>query len=281
MATARTATHSVRKTSLMTALAILGGALALLAVVSSAQSADAAKEPTPKPTIVLVHGAWADSTGWSGVIKRLDQDGYDVLAPATPLRSLSGDAAYVASFLAQTPGPIVLVGHSYGGAVITNAAAGHDNVKALVYIDGFAPDIGENTLALAGADSLIPSSIEFKGIPPFGPTDVDVYIKKESFRETFAADVSKKEAALMAVAQRPAAAVTGSEPTTATAWKTIPSWYLVGRQDRTITPEAQRFMAHRAGSTTVEIDSSHVSMISHPDAVADLIETAANATAAG
>jgi pimeloyl-ACP methyl ester carboxylesterase len=281
MATARTATHSVRKTSLMTALAILGGALALLAVVSSAQSADAAKEPTPKPTIVLVHGAWADSTGWSGVIKRLDKDGYDVLAPATPLRSLSGDAAYVASFLAQTPGPIVLVGHSYGGAVITNAAAGHDNVKALVYIDGFAPDIGENTLALAGADSLIPSSIEFKGIPPFGPTDVDVYIKKESFRETFAADVSKREAALMAVAQRPAAAATGSEPTTATAWKTIPSWYLVGRQDRTITPEAQRFMAHRAGSTTVEIDSSHVSMISHPGAVADLIEAAANATAAG
>jgi pimeloyl-ACP methyl ester carboxylesterase len=281
MATARTATHSVRKTSLMTALAILGGALALLAVVSSAQSADAAKEPTPKPTIVLVHGAWADSTGWSGVIKRLDKDGYDVLAPATPLRSLSGDAAYVASFLAQTPGPIVLVGHSYGGAVITNAAAGHHNVKALVYIDGFAPDIGENTLALAGADSLIPSSIEFKGIPPFGPTDVDVYIKKESFRETFAADVSKREAALMAVAQRPAAAATGSEPTTATAWKTIPSWYLVGRQDRTITPEAQRFMAHRAGSTTVEIDSSHVSMISHPGAVADLIEAAANATAAG
>jgi pimeloyl-ACP methyl ester carboxylesterase len=281
MATARTAMHSVRKTSLMTALAILGGALALLAVVSSAQSADAAKEPTPKPTIVLVHGAWADSTGWSGVIKRLDKDGYDVLAPATPLRSLSGDAAYVASFLAQTPGPIVLVGHSYGGAVITNAAAGHDNVKALVYIDGFAPDIGENTLALAGADSLIPSSIEFKGIPPFGPTDVDVYIKKESFRETFAADVSKREAALMAVAQRPAAAATGSEPTTATAWKTIPSWYLVGRQDRTITPEAQRFMAHRAGSTTVEIDSSHVSMISHPGAVADLIEAAANATAAG
>jgi pimeloyl-ACP methyl ester carboxylesterase len=281
MATARTATHSVRKTSLMTALAILGGALALLAVVSSAQSAAAAKEPTPKPTIVLVHGAWADSTGWSGVIKRLDKDGYDVLAPATPLRSLSGDAAYVASFLAQTPGPIVLVGHSYGGAVITNAAAGHDNVKALVYIDGFAPDIGENTLALAGADSLIPSSIEFKGIPPFGPTDVDVYIKKESFRETFAADVSKKEAALMAVAQRPAAAATGSEPTTATAWKTIPSWYLVGRQDRTITPEAQRFMAHRAGSTTVEIDSSHVSMISHPGAVADLIEAAASATAAG
>jgi pimeloyl-ACP methyl ester carboxylesterase len=281
MATARTATHSVRKTSLMTALAILGGALALLAVVSSAQSAAAAKEPTPKPTIVLVHGAWADSTGWSGVIKRLDKDGYDVLAPATPLRSLSGDAAYVASFLAQTPGPIVLVGHSYGGAVITNAAAGHDNVKALVYIDGFAPDIGENTLALAGADSLIPSSIEFKGIPPFGPTDVDVYIKKESFRETFAADVSKREAALMAVAQRPAAAATGSEPTTATAWKTIPSWYLVGRQDRTITPEAQRFMAHRAGSTTVEIDSSHVSMISHPGAVADLIEAAASATAAG
>lgn len=279
MAAARTATHSVRKTSLMTALAVLGGALALLAVVSSAQSADAAKEPTPKPTIVLVHGAWADSTGWSDVIKRLDKDGYDVLAPATPLRSLSGDAAYVASFLAQTQGPIVLVGHSYGGAVITNAAAGQDNVKALVYIDGFAPDIGENTLALAGADSLIPTSIEFKGIPPFGPTDADVYIKKESFRETFAADVSKKEAALMAVAQRPAAAATGSEPTTATAWRTIPSWYLVGRQDRTITPAAQRFMAHRAGSTTVEIDSSHVSMISHPGAVADLIETAAAATA--
>jgi pimeloyl-ACP methyl ester carboxylesterase len=146
-----------------------------------------------------------------------------VLAPAVPLRSLEGDAAYVQSILAQEEGPFVLVGHSYGDAVITNAAAGNPDVDALVYVNGFVPDIGEDILHLAGADSLVPSSITVKGYPPFGPTDVDVYIKPESFHETLAGDLSEKQAAVLAVTQRPISFAAASAPTTATAWKTIPS----------------------------------------------------------
>jgi pimeloyl-ACP methyl ester carboxylesterase len=248
-----------------------------LILTAPTPSASASGPSGPKPTVVLVHGAWADSSGWSEVIRRLQKDDYRVLAPANPLRSLAGDAAYLASFLAQEQGPFVLVGHSYGGAVITNAAADNPNVKALVYINGFVPDVGDDMLHLAGEGSLIPSSIEFKGFPPFGATDVDVYIKPESFRETFAADVSRQEAAVMAVTQRPLALAAGAGQTTAAAWKTIPSWYLLGRQDRAITPAAQRFMAIRAGAEITEINSSHASMVSHPGAVVDLIEEAANA----
>jgi pimeloyl-ACP methyl ester carboxylesterase len=260
-------------------IAMLAGVLGLIGlfILTASTPASASSPSGPKPTVVLVHGAWADSSGWSEVIRRLQKDDYRVLAPANPLRSLAGDAAYLASFLAQEQGPFVLVGHSYGGAVITNAAAGNPNVKALVYINGFVPDVGEDMLHLAGEGSLIPSSIEFKGFPPFGATDVDVYIKPESFRETFAADVSRHEAAVMAVAQRPLALAAGAGQTTAAAWKAIPSWYLLGRQDRAITPAAQRFMANRAGAEITEINSSHASMVSRPGAVADVIEEAANA----
>jgi pimeloyl-ACP methyl ester carboxylesterase len=260
----------------------MAGAFALLALfvagASAKTSAATDERDTPKPTIVLVHGAFADASSWNGVVKRLQDDDYPVIAPANPLRSLSGDAAYIKSVLAQTPGPLVVVGHSYGGAVITNAAAGNPNVKALVYIDAFIPDVGEGTLSLAGADSMIPTSIEFKAFPPFGANDVDIYIKKDKFRATFAADVPAKTAAVAWATQRPAAAASVAEPTTAAAWKTIPSWALIGRQDRAITPTALRFMAKRAGATTVEINASHVSMISHPDAVTDLVERAAGAT---
>jgi pimeloyl-ACP methyl ester carboxylesterase len=258
-------------------LAIL--ALALLAVIPSAMSASAASagSTTPKPTVVLVHGAFADASGWSGVIGRLQKDGYPVIAPANPLRSLSGDSAYIASVLQQTPGPLVVVGHSYGGAVITNAAAGDGNVKALVYVDAFIPAVGEKTVDLGGVDSELPTAIEFKGFPPFGSADVDIYLKKDRLRAVFAADVSEKTAAVMWASQRPLAAATGAEPTTAEAWRTIPSWALIGRQDRTITPDALRSMATRARAQVVEIDSSHVPMISHPDAVTDVIERAAEA----
>jgi len=260
----------------LVSLAGLVALLTVLALTSAVHSASGAKPTADKPTIVLVHGAWADSSGWSDVVRRLQKRGYNVLAPATPLRSLASDAAYLASFLAQTSGPIVLAGHSYGGAVITNAAAGNPNVKALVYVNGFAPDVGEDTLQLAGADSLIPSSIEFKGIPPFGPNDVDVYIKKANFNETFAGDLPEKLTDVLWATQRPVALAAGAGGTTATAWRTIPSWYLLARQDKTITPTAQRMMATRAGSTIVEIDSAHLSMLSHPNAVVDLIETAAS-----
>ncbi len=263
-------------------IASLGGVLALGGLVSAvgAQSGPAvAHTTTAKPTIVLVHGAFADASGWGAVIVRLEADGYPVIAPPDPLRGLSSDSAYIASVLAQTPGPLVVVGHSYGGAVITNAAAGNANVKALVYIDAFIPDVGEDTLSLAGADSgLVPSALDFKGFPPFGPNDVDISINKASFHQVFCADLSTQQAAIMWATQRPAAAATTAEKTTQAAWKTIPSWALIGRQDHAITPTALRFMATRAGSHIKEINSSHVSMISHPAAVSDLIEAAAKAT---
>jgi pimeloyl-ACP methyl ester carboxylesterase len=254
-------------------------ALVLLAAIPSAMSASASTYATAaKPTVVLIHGAFADASAWNGVISRLQKDGYPVIAPANPLRSLSGDSAYIKSVLEQTPGPLVVVGHSYGGAVITNAAAGNTDVKALVYVDAFLPAVGEKTVDLGGADSELPTAIEFKAFPPFGPTDVDIYLKKDRLRAVFAADVPAKTAALMWATQRPLAAATGAEPTTAEAWKTIPSWAVIGRQDRTITPDALRSMATRAHAHIVEIDSSHVPMISHPDTVTDVIEQAAEAT---
>ena len=273
--------HAIRAANLSRrrswSIATLAGVIGLVAlfILTASTPASASGPSGPKPTVVLVHGAWADSSGWSEVIRRLQKDDYRVLAPANPLRSLAGDSAYLASFLAQEQGPFVLVGHSYGGAVITNAAADNPNVVALVYINGFVPDVGEDMLHLAGEGSLIPSSIEFKGFPPFGATDVDVYIKPESFRETFAADVPRQDAAVMAVTQRPLALAAGAGQTTAAAWKTIPSWYLLGRQDRAITPTAQLFMANRAGAEVTELNSSHASMVSHPGAVVDLIEEAA------
>jgi pimeloyl-ACP methyl ester carboxylesterase len=277
-------THALsrtRRTSwLIATLAGVIGVIALFILTVSTPRASASSTSGPKPTIALVHGAWADSSGWSEVIRRLQKDDYRVLAPANPLRSLEGDAAYLASFLAQKQGPFVLVGHSYGGAVITNAAAGNPNVQALVYINGFVPDVGEDILHLAGDGSLIPSSIEFKGFPPFGATDVDVYLKPDSFRQAFAADVSRHDAAVMAVTRRPIALAAGAGQTSAAAWKTIPSWYLLGRQDRAITPAAQRFMANRAGAQITEINSSHASMVSRPGAVVDLIEEAAGQDAA-
>lgn len=245
-----------------------------------------ALEPSPstwasrrdKPTIVLVHGAFADASGWADVITRLRRDGYPVIAPANPLRSLSFDAAYIKSVLEQIPGPLVVVAHSYGGAVITNAAAGNPNVKALVYIDGFIPDVGEQALALAGDESEVLASIEVKLFPPFGAGDQDFYIRQDVFREVFAADVDRKTAAAMAATQRPIALASFQEPTTAAAWKTVPSWALIGRQDRIITPDALRSMAERAGSTIVEINSSHASLVSRPHQVAELIDDAARAT---
>jgi pimeloyl-ACP methyl ester carboxylesterase len=269
------------RSGLLSAAACVLALLALTATGATAKPGGAAgkRHAFIKPTIVLVHGAWADGSGWSGVIERLQADGYEAIAPANPLRSLSGDSAYLAGVLAQIPGPLVVVAHSYGGAVVTNAAAGNANVKALVYIDAFLPDVGENVLDLAGAGSLVGSSIVFRGYPPFGPTDGEAYITKEAFHETFAADVPAKQSAVLWAAQRPAAGATTGEPTTATAWKTIPSWALVGLEDRTITPEAQLFMARRAGAKITKIHSSHVAMISHPGAVTKLIEQAVKATA--
>jgi len=231
-----------------------------------------------KPTIVLVHGAFADASGWSGVIKRLQREGYTVIAPANPLRSLLGDAEYVRTVLSTIQGPIVLVGHSYGGAVITNAATDVENVVSLVYICGFALDEGEavlNALALGGGSSALGEHTVVRPYPGAPEGDGDGYIDPEFFHELFCADLPEDEAAAMAASQRPAALNTLGTPSGFPAWKTIPSWYLIGSSDRTIPAEAERFMAARAESHTVEIESSHVAMISHPDAVAKLVMDAA------
>lgn len=233
-----------------------------------------------KPTVVLVHGAWANAAGWDAVAGRLRSDGYPVVTTTNPMRSLAGDAQHVREVLADIGGPIVLVGHSYGGAIITNAAAGNPNVKALVYVAAFAPDVGESAIGLlfSRLGSQVPLALVPS--PSLGPTPqdgivVDTYLNPLLFRQAFCADVSEQTAAEMAATQRPTTLAAGLEPTTQVAWKTIPSWYLVARDDQIIPADVERFMAQRAGSHTVEIPSSHAAMVSNPGPVADLIRTAA------
>ncbi|MEE4542600.1 alpha/beta hydrolase [Streptomyces sp. V4-01] len=257
-------------------------AAALLAVPASS---DAAPNPaahaatrTPKPTIVLVHGAFADSSSWDGVVTRLEREGYPVVGAANPLRDLAGDAAYVSSVVASIPGPVVLVGHSYGGAVITDAAAGHTNVKALVYIAAFAPDEGESSLGITSGypGSQLPSSLVVRSFPG----GQDAYLDQAAFRRVFAADVPAREARLMAATQRPVALAALAAPSSAPAWRTIPSWYLVAGADQAIPPAAEQAMAERAHAHTVTVKgASHAVPVSHPEAVTDLVEAAARATA--
>jgi pimeloyl-ACP methyl ester carboxylesterase len=249
-----------------------------------ADGASATRHPDKaKPTVVLVHGAWADGSGWNKVAARLQRAGYPVRVPPNPLRSLSGDAATLASFLSTIPGPIVLVAHSYGGAVMTNAATGDPDVKALVYVDAFAPDQGETVFPLVGADSALavpdPSTVfDFVPYPGAPAGDVDLYLKQQTFLTSFANGVPKSQAMLLYAAQRPIAFSAGSQPSGVPAWKTIPSWYLLGTQDRIITPTAQEFMAERAGAHIVRVRAGHLSMISDPAAVTRLVVQAVNAT---
>jgi pimeloyl-ACP methyl ester carboxylesterase len=236
-----------------------------------------------KPTIVLVHGAFADASGWAGCIIRLQREGYTVYAPPNPLRSLHGDADHLRAFLSTIEGPVVLVGHSYGGAVITNAATGVAGVVSLVYVCAFALDEGETVgaaIALGGGRAELPEHIVARPYPGAPEGDADGYIDPAYFHELFCADLPDEDAAALAASQRPGALQTLATPSGDPAWRTIPSWYLVGAADRTIPVEAQRHMAERAGAHTVEIDSSHVAMISHPDAVAKLVLDAARAAAA-
>ena len=265
--------------------------LPMLFMTVSAQAHVASGAKNSAQNIVLVHGAWADGSGWSEVTTRLQADGYTVYAVANPLRGLSSDAAYVASILKTIPGPIILVGHSYGGAVITNAATGNPNIKALVYIDGFAPDEGETGYQLLGmppppgqsASCLLgdPATV-FNVVPYPGAQngDVDLYIKPEVFPSCFANDLPAKQAAVLAATQRPITYSSGAEPSGTPAWKTIPSWYQVGTLDKVIPPYVQTFMAERAKAHIVQVKASHPSMISDPKATADLIETAAQAVLA-
>jgi pimeloyl-ACP methyl ester carboxylesterase len=267
------------KTLSRRAPATLALLLALVAIPFAAGTAGGSptKPGEAKPTIVLVHGAWADSSGWNDSVQQLQHRGYDVLGVATPLRSLHGDAAYLSSVLDSIAGPIVLVGHSYGGMVLTNAATGNPNIKALVYIAAFAPDQGEKQIDLIlmnPGSEIGPNTLTVR---PY-PGGLDSYITPSVFRRVFAHDVSERTAAVMAATQRPFELGILEELSGPPAWTTIPSWYLVATEDRAIPPATQRFMAQRAGATIAEVRASHVPMISRPSAVTNLILDAARAT---
>jgi pimeloyl-ACP methyl ester carboxylesterase len=236
------------------------------------------------PTIVLVHGAYAESASWNGVIADLHRRGYTTIAAANQLRGLQHDAAYLRSVLESVSGPIVLVGHSYGGSVMSEAAEGVAGVSALVYVASFLLDVGESTddLVTKFPGAQLGSAAEPVPFPgPGGVTGTEFYIRQDRFHELFAADVAPHEAAVLAATQRPIAGAALTEAATKAAWKTIPSWTLIATQDLAIPADAARFMADRAGSTTVEIDASHAVSVSQPSVVADLIDTAARATARG
>ncbi len=272
----RTAALVVATTALLVAPLQLSGS-ASTAAPASGRPTVAAPAAT-KPTIVLVHGAWADASGWNAEVGTLTRQGYPVIAPATPLRGLASDAAYLRSFLETIPGPVVLVGHSYGGAVITNAATGLANVKALVYVAAFAPDAGEPVAQLVGQfPGSLATEANLDARPyPLGNGDhgVDLYLKKEVFREAFAGDLSPRRASLMQATQRPFSLASFTEPSAEPAWRTIPSWYLIATEDKTIPPAAQAFMSRRAGSVVTTVASSHVAMQSHPAETLALIEQA-------
>lgn len=261
------------------ALKLAATALLLIVAQATCFSSDvlAKESPAMKPTVVLVHGAFAESSSWNGVVSRLLSKGYPVVAAANPLRSVKSDSAYVASVLASIQGPIVLVGHSYGGSIISNAADGNSNVKALVFVAGLAPEVGETADALVG---------KFPG-STLGPTlavpillgdgSKDLFIQAEKFPLQFAADVPVAEAKLMAATQRPIIEAAFHEKSDAAAWTTIPSWFIFGKLDKNIPAAVHEFMANRAHAKKVVAvgGASHVVMISHPDAVAALIIEAA------
>lgn len=236
-----------------------------------------------KPTIVLVHGDWADGSSWNAVAKRLIDRGYDVLVPPNPLRGPVEDGAYVKSFLESVDGPIVLVAHSYGGFVITNAAVGINNVKALVYIDAFVPDEGELLFDLAPGSCLAsdPAKV-FKTVPSAGGADLYLQIEPNSpypgFAECFANGVDPETTALLAATQRPAFTNQASEPSGPPAWKSIPVWSLIGTQDHVIPAVQQEIMSKRANATVETVDGGHLSLISHPEVVTKVIEAAVAAT---
>jgi pimeloyl-ACP methyl ester carboxylesterase len=234
-----------------------------------------------KPTIVLVHGAFADGSSWAGVIQRLQQQGYTVVAPANPLRGVLADSAYLASLLGQIDGPVLLAGHSYGGAVISNAAASAPNVLGLVFVAAFAPDEGERLgeVTPSSKDSILNTALVQYNYPagPGGETAVEFGINPALLREAFAADLPEEQTALMAATQRPISAAAFSDASGPAAWKKLPSWAVVATGDKAAGADLVRSMAQRAGADIVEVEGSHVIMISQPQAVTDHILTAARA----
>jgi pimeloyl-ACP methyl ester carboxylesterase len=252
--------------------------LVALAVAPIAASAQPAPSAGGKPTIVLVHGAWADASSWNSVIPLLQAAGYTVYAPPNPLRGLASDAASIATFVKAIPGPVILVGHSYGGAVISVASPSAPNVKALVYVDAFAPDAGESPLSLLAAYPPPPKDF-FVPVPFTTGGDADVYLSPKYYGPVFASDVPAATSAVLAVTQRP---ITGSalseKAPAAEGWKTIPSWYVLGDVDLVIPPALQLKMAQRAKAHIIHVHGSHPSMIEHPEATVSAIMAAISAT---
>jgi pimeloyl-ACP methyl ester carboxylesterase len=227
------------------------------------------------PTVVLVHGAFADSSGWNGVIARLRAAGVQVQAVSNPLRGVASDSAYVASAIRQVPGPVLAVGHSYGGAVITNAAVNAPNVVGLVYVAGFAPEEGETLAAIEGnsRDSVLTTALQPRQFPTGGGAQsaVELYIDPAKFHDAFAADLPRDETFLMAATQRPIAAAAFEERSGPAAWKRLPSWAVVPTGDKAAGSDVLRSMARRAKAEITEVDGSHVIMMSKPQVVADAI----------
>lgn len=228
------------------------------------------------PAIVLVHGAWADSSCWNDVVGRLQAGGHTVYAPPNPLRSLAADAASVAAFLKTIPGPVILVGHSYGGAVISVASAGRGNVKALVFIDAFVPDAGESCLGLLSSYPAPPSDL-------FTPVqlengDTDLYFTPKYFNAAFATGIEAKAAAVMAATQRPVTAnALGENAPSELGWKVLPNWYVLGDLDQAIPPPLKSMMAERAKATITHVNAGHLSMIQHPETTISAIVAACEA----
>jgi pimeloyl-ACP methyl ester carboxylesterase len=237
-----------------------------------------AKPSTDAVTVALVHGAFADSSGWAGVIERLQDADVPVRALVNPLRGVANDSAYVASALRQIPGPVLAVGHSYGGAVITNAASAADNVVGLVYVAAFAPDEGETLTDIEGQsrDSVLQSALQQTEFPTGNGSApaIELSIDPAKFHDAFAGDLPEAEAAVMAATQRPAAASAFAEKTGVPAWKSLPSWAVVATGDKAAGSDVVLSMARRAGAQVTEVDASHVVMISQPDLVAGVVRQA-------
>ncbi|MBR7839340.1 alpha/beta hydrolase [Actinospica durhamensis] len=276
----------VSRRRVLAAGAALAGSAALTAGAAGTAAAatpagTGTQNPTVKPTIVLVHGGYADSSCWNATIQELQHKGYTTICGANPLRGIPTDAPYIASLLDSVSGPVVLVGHSMAGTVITNAAAGKANVKALVYIAAFVPDVGETQGELIDkfpGSEVLPVSVPVPYTKADGTTGTDLYLSPDG-QAAFAADIPTATFQVLQATQRPFDAASFTYPTTAAAWKTIPTWGLVAGQDKAIPPACERWMYARANARkVVEVPtSSHVAMLSHPRIVADLIDDAAEA----
>jgi pimeloyl-ACP methyl ester carboxylesterase len=289
MKIARAARHASRRIAALTAAAAAAGLLVTAGIAGSAHASSAhasggtTRASGPKPSIVLVHGAWADSSSWDAVVGLLQRDGYTVYAAPNPLRSVPYDSAYLRDFLKTIKGPIVVVGHSYGSFVMTNAATGDKQVKALVDVDGYLPAAGET---LGGLNSKSPDGcvsntdvLTTASFPGSTATDYDTYIKQSWFPGCFANyGIPAAEAARIAAEQRPTAAAVFTGKSGTPAWETIPTWAVIGTVDKVIDPSEQLAMAKRAHAHITEIKAPHLSMVSDPSAVTRVILQAVHAT---